>query len=129
MNKPSSAVKIQCPACGQESWLKRAPRYEGFTKVGETLSCLACGHIFASEAEAPRHRKKGLVGLERNDLPPLPKVFAAAEAARLCRHCRHYIVNPFIQRCARQNREVEATDTCDRFEAKEEEEESGVAGQ
>ncbi len=45
-----------------------------------------------------------------------PKVFKEAEKGRFCRYCRHYVVNPFLQRCALRRREVEATDTCPQFE-------------
>ena len=38
----------------------------------------------------------------------------------LCRYCASYIVNPFVQRCARLKKEVEATDTCEHFKPKPE---------
>jgi len=47
--------------------------------------------------------------------PGAPQVFKEAEKGRFCRYCRHYVVNPFAQRCALHRREVEATDTCSRF--------------
>ncbi len=45
-----------------------------------------------------------------------PRVFQEAEKGRFCRYCRHYVVNPFAQRCALHRREVEATDMCSKFE-------------
>ena len=51
-------------------------------------------------------------------------VFEEDEKARNCRHCAHYIVNPFTQRCALHFKEVQATDLCDDFEVKEEKEET-----
>jgi hypothetical protein len=44
-----------------------------------------------------------------------PVVFKEAEKGRFCRYCKHYVVNPFVQRCSRHGREVEATDTCTDF--------------
>ena len=108
-------AKIFCPACGQESVLKRAPRYDGFTRVGETLACAACGHVFADEAAVPYQEKKALAGFDEKQLPAPPRVFQQNENARLCRHCANYVVNPFVQRCSRLKKEVEATDTCPQF--------------
>lgn len=112
--------EILCPACGQESLLKRAPRYDGFTRVGETLSCAACGHEFADEASVPFKHKKAIAGFDAKQLPPPPRVFGKSENARLCRYCESYVVNPFIQRCSRLKKEVEATDTCEHFKPKPE---------
>ena len=123
MTTSKPAVEIACPACGQDSLLKRAPKYDGFIKVGEILSCAACGYVFADEAQVPFRKKKPLAGFERKNIPAPPKVFRDSEAARLCRHCMHYVVNPFLQRCARTHKEVEATDSCAQFEPKPEPEE------
>lgn len=112
------ALEILCPACGREALLLRRPRYEGFTRVGEDLSCASCGHAFAGESEVPfKHRPKLQVFTEA-DRPSDVKVFAEGENARLCRHCVDYVVNPFLQWCGHHRREVEATDSCDAFRPK-----------
>lgn len=111
-------VEIHCTACGQDSLIKRAPKYEGFKKVGETLACASCGHEFASEAEVPFTRRPGAKVFDESDRPRTIRVFDDDEASRLCRHCKHYVVNPFCQRCGLKSRLVEATDTCERFEKK-----------
>ncbi len=117
---PSQAEPIHCPACGQASLLKRAPRYDGFRRAGETLSCAACGHVFDGEAAVPFRKRAPLAGLDPRTLPPPPRVFRGNENARLCRYCEHYVVNPFVQRCSRLNKEVAATDTCGQFRPKPE---------
>ena len=118
----SRPIEILCPACGQDTLVKRESVYEGFKRSGEKLSCAACGHVFANEAAVPFKAKKIMPGFGRQDVPPPPKVFGEQEVlatvGRLCRHCAHYVVNPFLQRCGRSNREVEATDTCDQFTPK-----------
>jgi len=114
------ALEIICPVCGRDTLLVRRPRYEGFTKTGETLTCASCGHEFADEAEIPfKHQPKVRVFTDA-DRPPDVKVFEQHEADALCRHCRHYVVNPFLQRCGLHRREVEATDTCPQFQRKPE---------
>ena len=115
-------IEIFCSACGKDALLRRERVYEGFKRVGEKLSCAACGHVFADEAAVPFKTKETVPGFGRQDVPPPPKVFGEREVretvGRLCRHCAHYVVNPFLQRCGRSNREVEATDTCDQFAPK-----------
>lgn len=113
-------VEIECPACGQEALLLRQPRYEGLTRVGDVLSCSACGHVFDSEEQVPfKHRAELHVFTDADRSQEL-EVFDEDEV-RICRYCVHYVVNPFTQWCARHKQEVQATDTCAEFEKKEEE--------
>jgi hypothetical protein len=72
-----------------------------------------------SEAEKPAPPKV----FSDEERPDAPKVFREEEKGRLCRYCKHYVVNPFVQRCACHKRSVEATDTCPQFEKAEQEEE------
>lgn len=108
-------VEIDCPGCGRETLLRREPVYEGFKRTGDKLSCSACGHVFADGAGVPFKSKRNIDLFDRKDIPPPPLVFKGDETARLCRHCSEYVVNPFIQRCSRLKKEVEATDTCEHF--------------
>ena len=111
-------IEIMCPGCGRESLLKREPLYDGFRRVGEKLSCLACGRTFASEAEVPFKTVRQPRVFDKTDAPAPVKIFKAGEAGRLCRHCADYVVNPFVQRCARRGKIVEATDSCPFFSAR-----------
>jgi predicted RNA-binding Zn-ribbon protein involved in translation (DUF1610 family) len=114
------SVEIVCPACGEETLLLRKPRYEGLSKVGETLSCSSCGHEFASEEDVPYRQRDAVNVFTDEDRSEDVHLFEDDEA-RLCRHCRHYVVNPFTQWCGVHKKEVAATDSCDRFERNEEE--------
>ncbi|MEI7881383.1 MAG: hypothetical protein WCI95_10975 [bacterium] len=113
-----SNVEIICTACGQESLLKRGPKFDGFKKVGEALTCASCGHEYADEAEVPFKQRRKPKVFDASDASPVIKVFDETEAERLCRHCKHYVVNPFVQRCGKHGKVVEATDTCRDFEKK-----------
>ena len=108
-------IEIICPACGEDSLLRRTPRYDGFRRVGENLACSSCGHSFADEAEVPFKTKPQSALFDRSALETRPRIFKRDDARRLCRHCVHYVINPFVQRCALQQKEVEATDSCARF--------------
>ena len=112
--------EIRCPACGRETLLLRQPRYEGFTRVGDTFSCASCGHEFASEADVPYARAKQVAVFTAEDRSKDVKVFDTGEADRLCLHCANYVVNPFMQWCAHHRKEVQATDSCSAFAKKPE---------
>ena len=111
------AVEIICSKCGADTLLHREPVYDGFTKTGERLTCSACGHPYATEAEVPFKQKAAEpVIFTDADRSAKVEVFDSAENARLCRYCAHYIVNPFTQFCAVHKKEVQATDTCGQFD-------------
>ncbi|MEI7436967.1 MAG: hypothetical protein WCL16_09215 [bacterium] len=107
---------IQCPACGEASLLKRAPRYDdNFRKVGEHLTCAACGHVFAGEAAVVFTKSAASSLFNDDERPKALRIFDDDEHGGTCLHCRNYLVNPFTQRCGLHNRVVEATDTCGQF--------------
>lgn len=112
-----SAVEIVCGACGAEAFLSREPVYEGFTKIGEVLSCPACGFVFGSEEDVPfKERDAAPVIFTDADRSEKVKVFDEGEAGNLCRYCASYVVNPFVQFCSHHKKEVQATDCCSAFE-------------
>ncbi|HOW97720.1 MAG TPA: hypothetical protein P5567_01410 [Kiritimatiellia bacterium] len=117
MTEPNK-VEIICSACGAEALLMREPRYEGFRRIGETLTCSACRHEYPSEEEVPFKAAARPVVFSDADRPAPVRLFQEGEADRLCRHCLHYVVNPFMQWCGVHRKEVEATDTCSRFKRK-----------
>lgn len=114
----AKSVEINCTACGREALLMRQPKYDGFKRVGETLSCSACGHEFASETEVPFKGKKVVQVFTDDERPRDIKLFKEDEKGRVCRYCKNYIVNPFTQYCSHHKKEVEATDTCPAFTPK-----------
>lgn len=109
-------VEIICPRCGAETFLKREPVYEGFKKTGESLSCSACGAVFASEAEVPfKPVADTPVIFTEADRSKKVQVFAEGENRSICRYCASYVVNPFMQFCSHHKKEVQATDSCPQF--------------
>ena len=114
--------EIHCPACDRDTLLLREAVYDGFTRVGDRLTCAGCGHEFASEEDVPFRGRERVEIFTDEDRSHDPDVFEGDEA-RFCLHCRHYVVNPFTQWCGEHRREVEATDTCDRFDRKPPEDE------
>lgn len=112
-----SAVEINCKNCGTETLLRREAVYTGFTKTGERLFCAACGYEYADETAVPFKTQSTAPAIFTDaDRPKTITVFHEAENKRLCRYCAHYITNPFTQFCSVHKKEIQATDTCDRFE-------------
>ena len=111
-----SAVEILCSHCGADTLLKREALYDGFAKTGEKLMCSSCGFEYASEEDVPfkvyQDAPKVFTDADRS---AIIEVFDEGENQQLCRYCANYIVNPFTQFCARHKKEVQSTDTCDKF--------------
>jgi hypothetical protein len=115
----ASSLEIKCKACGRLTLARAEPVYEDFKKVAEAFVCTACGHRYPSRDKTPFVDANGRPRVFSDaDKPSAVKVFADGERRRSCAWCRHFIVNPFYQRCGLNNREVEATDVCARFSAK-----------
>lgn len=137
-------MKRVCPSCREDTLFVTDAVYDGFRKTGETHRCTLCGHVIRDGADskgASPHRASSR-NPDRNPdrnpsrnpshrTNPLWDAFAKEEAeenaslfdiegetSKLCRKCKHYVVNPFTQRCMLHDKEVEVTDTCDRFESK-----------
>jgi hypothetical protein len=110
-------VEIICRKCGADTLLNREAIYDGFTKTGEKLICSSCGFEYASESDVPyKAQESAPVIFTEADRSVKVEVFDEAENKRLCHYCANYIVNPFTQFCAIHKKEVQATDTCERFE-------------
>ena len=105
-----------CNECGAEAFLNREPVYEGFNKVGETLSCSACGFVFSSEEEVSFKEVEATPQIfTEADRSQTVKVFDEGENRVICRYCAEYVVNPFMQFCSHHKKEVQATDSCPQF--------------
>ena len=111
-------IEIICSSCGKDSLIRREPCYKGFKKVGERLFCAACGYEYPDENSVPYRGRKKVTVFSDEDKSRTVDVFAEDEKGRNCRYCRHYVVNPFIQRCGLHHKEVQATDICDDFSRK-----------
>jgi hypothetical protein len=110
-----ASLEILCSACGADTLVRREPVYDGFKKTGEQFLCAACGHSYASEADVPFKRERNVAVFSEADRPDVVKVFREDERGGTCRVCKHYVKNPFVQRCGLHRKEVEATDTCPDF--------------
>lgn len=117
-------MEIKCGECGTVALARPEPVYDGFTKTGTHYICTECGKVYESEEETPFIKTVGKPDVfGEDDKPETPSIFSDDERRKSCSWCRHFVVNPFSQRCGLTNRETEATDLCVRFEKKDSEEE------
>jgi hypothetical protein len=115
------SLEIICTECGEESFVRKEPVYDGFKKTGEKVSCSSCGHEYPDEDTVPyKERRSRPKVFTEDDKPKKLDIFSEEEKQQNCRHCEHYVVNPFVQRCSLREKEVDATDVCFDFKLKEE---------
>ncbi len=114
-----SKLEIQCRQCGADAFVVREPIYDGFSKAGELLRCSNCGYEYDSEESLPFKTYEKTKIFDESDRSERVEVFREDEKNVVCRYCRHYVVNPFTQWCGVHKKEVEATDTCDSFESRD----------
>jgi hypothetical protein len=112
------SVEIVCRACGKDTLIRREPVFDGFKKVGEQLLCASCGHVYGGEDDVPFKTARRSSIFSEADKPRKVDVFRDDEKGHMCRHCKHYLVNPFTQRCGMHFKEVQATDSCSDFVVK-----------
>jgi len=110
---------MTCPSCAKPTFFIKEAVYDGFTKTGEIQKCTVCGHeIDSAEATAASDSgasKKPAI-FSDDDVPEVFRIDGQDDDMKTCRHCEHYVANPFTQRCAHHNKEVQATDSCGDFE-------------
>lgn len=112
------SLEIICSHCGEDTIVRREPIYEGFKKTGDRIFCSSCGHEFPDANNVPYKKKSGPNIFTDADRPKKPDIFNEDEKGKNCRHCEHYVVNPFVQRCSLHMKEVQATDICFDFKKK-----------
>ncbi|MCK5850019.1 MAG: hypothetical protein KAH23_03820 [Kiritimatiellae bacterium] len=114
----AESLEIVCTECGEDTFVRREPVYEGFKKVGETFICTSCGRKFNDIDSVPFKEKKISTILTDADKSPQIQIFDENERRKNCRYCEHYLANPFTQRCGLRDKPVEATDICFDFKTK-----------
>jgi hypothetical protein len=112
------SMEINCSACHAITLVRTEPVYAGFKKTGEVFVCTSCGARYASAEATPFVYGSRPRIFTESDRPSAPSIFNDDERQRCCSWCRHFVVNPFSQRCGLTNKETQATDLCVRFEKK-----------
>ena len=119
--------KINCPHCGEKSFVREKKNYdEAFVLKKSEFVCALCGRVLegkepgrsaAAGKNSASDRLSALLGGEK-----VQKISFAPEDGdgRFCLHCVNYIKHPFLNRCGLTLKEIQATDSCEHFEAKSE---------
>ncbi len=125
----TASMEIDCPTCRAVTLVRNEPVYDGFKKIGAAYVCTGCGLRFASADETPFvHSKQRPRVFHESDKPQALRVFDDDERQHSCGWCRHFVVNPFSQRCGLTNEETQATDLCVRFEKRDDQVQQQPAG-
>ena len=128
--KPGDA--FLCQACGRDSVAKVKRVMDGWTFVGEVLTCAFCGEEIGSgdTDDSTEHETGGATEVARlaaflDDAGAggrRPGISASDAEKRFCRDCRHYLVHPFVSRCLLHDRDVEPMDDCEDYSRRLEDE-------
>lgn len=112
---------FDCPHCGNSSFLKKESVMDGWTKVGDILSCASCS---AKIVDIEEDKKKedsqqnssmalaDLLGMEKEEKLSIE---ASEEEKRFCRDCAHFISHPFLDRCSLHETDVNPMEDCAEF--------------
>ena len=123
----NSGKKVLCPHCGERTLAKEKKILdENFSPVGGKFVCAFCGGELEmpsavpasapSKAQEAAERLSRLLGGER----PTKAAFAPeADDGHFCLHCKNFVKHPFMNRCGLTMKEVQAIDSCEKFEAAE----------
>jgi hypothetical protein len=120
----NSNGEIMCPMCQRNTLVLRKPKFDGFTRVGDELTCSECGTVFDDDEKLEFVEAAKLDIFTDEDKSAKVDMFEGDEV-RFCIHCKYYVVNPFTQRCMLHNKIVQATDSCGQFERQPEDEQPG----
>ena len=110
--------RITCPHCGQNTVVKLKPKMDGWTRVGDVLSCAFCGAELgtpAKETSGAGKKSAALAALLGEELTAGPSLAPGEDHKRFCRNCKNLIEHPFLLRCARDGREVYPGGCCEHF--------------
>lgn len=103
-----------CPMCQRNTLVLRKPKFDGFTRVGDELTCSECGTVFDDDEKLEFVEGTTVDIFTDEDRSADLDMFEGDEV-RFCNHCKYYVVNPFTQRCMLHNKIVQATDSCKQF--------------
>ena len=123
----NSGRKVLCPHCGEKTIAKEKKLLdENFSPVGVKFVCAFCGGELempsAAPASAPSKEQEAAERLSRFlGGEKVTKAAFAPEAddGHFCLHCQNFVKHPFMNRCALTMKEIQAIDSCEKFEAAE----------
>jgi len=115
--------RIRCPHCGEDTVVKTKPKMEGWTRVGDVLTCALCGAELGvpEEGKSPASSRSAALAALLGEKPEQKlRLDPGSEHKRFCRNCRKRIEHPFVLRCGRDGREIDPGSCCEDFEPEKE---------
>jgi len=121
--------ELVCPKCGQNSFLVKKTKMNGWEKAGEYLACSACLCQIEEIKEAPlvdtagntSHAKdidklKSFLDTDDDNVGYKSILDSDKNAQKsFCRDCKHFVSHPFMDRCGLHKKDVNPMDDCKDF--------------
>lgn len=116
--------KIICPFCHEASIVKVKTKLDGFTTVGQVLTCMLCNAELGTVDDEKNDNTAGPDSQKLQDLGMLlgaapaarARLAAADDEKRFCKDCAHFLKHPFVDRCDLDNHPVDPMDDCEKFQ-------------
>ena len=123
----NSGRKVLCPHCGEKTIAKEKKLLdENFSPVGVKFVCAFCGGELemasAAYASSPSKEQEAAERLSRllgGEKAAKAAFVPEADDGHFCLHCKNFVKHPFMNRCGLTMKEVQAIDSCEKFEAAE----------
>ena len=116
--------KMQCPHCGEMTFIKQKTEMDGWIKKGEILVCALCNQKVADVSEekgtVSADKLSALSALLGGETIEKPTVTLNQEDRRFCKDCKFAIRTAFVIRCELSGKTVEAMDDCGKFQRRPE---------
>ena len=116
--------KMQCPHCGEMTFIKQKTEMDGWTKKGEILVCALCDQKVADVSEeketASADKLSALSALLGGETIEKATITLDQADRRFCKDCKFAIRTAFIIRCELSGKTVEAMDDCGKFQRRSE---------
>ena len=117
--------EFDCPHCGASTFLKQESILDeaGWRKIGEALFCAACSEKIEdivdeepnSFVQKDKKELSALASLLGTEPEKKVRLQESAGDTHFCKDCKHFIVHPFMDRCALHEKDVNPMDDCDDY--------------
>ncbi|MCP4180353.1 MAG: hypothetical protein GY756_21525 [bacterium] len=118
--------EVNCPHCNQNAFLVKQTIMDGWTKVGDILTCSICNMRIADLEIKNEETRKEQKNLSLDKLASFletdqeEKSELKEENKCFCRDCSHFVSHPFLDRCSLLEKNINPMDDCSKFLKQEE---------
>lgn len=115
--------EIDCPHCGNSTFIIKKAVMDGWTKTGDIFACSGCDakiadvedDTIASFEEKSSAASSALAGFLDVEKEEKKELVATEDEKQFCRDCGHLVAHPFLTRCDLHQKDVNPMDDCPDF--------------